>query len=275
MKTRAAIGGRRRSPSRVVGLALVLSLLFGGIAFAGESPFTSVVVTPNPVYDGETAEVAINDIWADGCPPGFERVSVDPNTEQHTFFVEIAGGPPPGQFCPAVETPYTLTLPLPLPRQDVTAAETISVLVLARSLQGGGQFDLGSATFERLPGPRPVLPLEGGRFLATVEWNDLNGRTGSGKVVPGRSRTSGAFWFFRPDNWELLLKVINGCGVNGRLWVLGAAATNVGYTIRIEDTVGFGPPWIRAQAAGRRSRMFVDTQAFTCDVPAARAPGGP
>ena len=45
------------------------------------------------------------------------------------------------------------------------------------------------------------------------------------------------FQFFEPDNWEMLIKVLDGCRTNGRIWVLGAATTDLGYRIVVTDTV--------------------------------------
>ena len=48
---------------------------------------------------------------------------------------------------------------------------------------------------------------------------------------------SGAFWFFNPTNYEMLLKMIDGRVVNGRFWFFGGMLTNVSFTITIVDTV--------------------------------------
>jgi hypothetical protein len=44
-------------------------------------------------------------------------------------------------------------------------------------------------------------------------------------------------WFFRPDNVELLVKVLDGRGVNGHFWVFYASLTDLEYTLRVRDTV--------------------------------------
>lgn len=86
------------------------------------------------------------------------------------------------------------------------------------------------------PDPK-TLCLGNGRFLVDAQWTDFQGNSGLASVVPGvSSSNSGVMWFFGPDNWELLIKVLNGCGVNGNYWVFGAAATNVAYTIQVTDT---------------------------------------
>jgi hypothetical protein len=47
----------------------------------------------------------------------------------------------------------------------------------------------------------------------------------------------GLFWFFGPDNPEMLVKVLNGCSVNGKFWVFSSAGTNVGLTTTVTDTL--------------------------------------
>jgi virginiamycin B lyase len=82
-----------------------------------------------------------------------------------------------------------------------------------------------------------TLCLNNGRFAVRSTWTDFQGNTGNGNVVSGVSSSdSGLFWFFGPDNWEVLIKVLNGCGVNSHYWVFGAASTNVQYTIHVTDT---------------------------------------
>jgi hypothetical protein len=75
------------------------------------------------------------------------------------------------------------------------------------------------------------------RFQVEVNWRDFEGNAGSAKAVPFGSEDSGLLWFFVADNWEMLIKVINGCGFNDRYWVFAAATTNVEYTMRVTDTM--------------------------------------
>ena len=39
------------------------------------------------------------------------------------------------------------------------------------------------------------------------------------------------------ENWEVLIKVLDGCSLNGHVWVFGASTTNLGYLIHVTDTV--------------------------------------
>ena len=79
------------------------------------------------------------------------------------------------------------------------------------------------------------LCLDSGRFEVTTRWIAFDGSSGVGTVVPGGSANSGLFWFFSPDNWEVLVKELNGCGVNNRRWVFAAATTNVHYDLMVVD----------------------------------------
>ncbi|HUP24375.1 MAG TPA: hypothetical protein VNB06_15695 [Thermoanaerobaculia bacterium] len=99
------------------------------------------------------------------------------------------------------------------------------------------------------------------RFLAEVTWTDFEGASGAGTVAPLRSADSGLFWFFGPDNWELLVKVLDGCGFNDRFWVLGAATTNVEYTLTITDTETEAV-WTRTNPLGVSSPAIADIDAF-------------
>jgi hypothetical protein len=109
-----------------------------------------------------------------------------------------------------------------------------------------------------------VLCLDQGRFKVAVNWRQAGGQTGVGKVVSGATSDSGLFWFFAPTNYEVMVKVLDGCGVNGRHWVFFLATTNVGFTVTVTDTqtqqvrTYDNPP-------GTVSPVITDTSAFaTC-----------
>jgi hypothetical protein len=79
------------------------------------------------------------------------------------------------------------------------------------------------------------LCLLGGRYRVKVRWTDFAGVEGQGKAVPAGTGDSGLLYFFSPDNWEMLVKVLDGCAINGQIWVFAAATTNVAYTLEVED----------------------------------------
>ncbi|REK03568.1 MAG: hypothetical protein DWQ36_19980 [Acidobacteria bacterium] len=80
-----------------------------------------------------------------------------------------------------------------------------------------------------------ALCLEGGRFRVEADFTTPLGVSGSGEAVPLTADT-GSFWFFDPTNLELVVKVLDGCGVNDRQWVFSGGLTDVAVTITVTDT---------------------------------------
>ncbi|MEA2605175.1 MAG: large repetitive protein [Acidobacteriota bacterium] len=77
------------------------------------------------------------------------------------------------------------------------------------------------------------LCLASGHFQVSVEMTDpRTGLTGPGRAVPLTSDT-GAFWFFSDSNLELMVKVLDGRAVNGKLWVFYGGLSDVEYTITV------------------------------------------
>ena len=116
--------------------------------------------------------------------------------------------------------------------------------------------------------------LRDSRFAVEMEWWTGEDRGGPGKVVPEGTNGSALFHFFEPgDNWEVLIKVLDGCSVNEHVWVYGASATTLGYAIRVTDTVT-GAVREYMNEDGRRADAIADSEAFAgvCDDgPAAAA----
>lgn len=82
-----------------------------------------------------------------------------------------------------------------------------------------------------------TLVLWDGRFEVSVDFvnqHDDNS-TGTGKAIAG-TRKSGYFWFFREDNLELAVKIIDGRPVNGNWWVFWGGLSDIKYTISVRDT---------------------------------------
>src|SRR6266567_4186051 len=80
------------------------------------------------------------------------------------------------------------------------------------------------------------LCLNGGRFAADVTWRDFQGNTGSGHPISLTGDT-GYFWFFSSTNVELVVKVLDGRGINSSYWVFYGALSNVEYSMTVTDTV--------------------------------------
>ncbi len=88
-----------------------------------------------------------------------------------------------------------------------------------------------------LPACQPsatALCLNGGRFRAEAAWRDFNGGAGTGTAV-ALSADTGYFWFFDSANVEVVLKVLDGRGLNGHFWTFYGALSNVQYTLTVTD----------------------------------------
>jgi hypothetical protein len=82
-----------------------------------------------------------------------------------------------------------------------------------------------------------TLCLQGGRFRVRASWSASPAPYhGFGQTFPLTADT-GAFWFFTPNNLELVVKVVDGRAANGHIWVFAGALTDVDYTIVVTDTV--------------------------------------
>ena len=123
----------------------------------------------------------------------------------------------------------------------------------------------GGATATCLPDATTLCLGATRRFRARVAWTDHSSRTGVGQAVTIPSAAdSGLFWFFGPDNLELLVKVLDGCTLNHRYWVFTAFTTDVGLVLTVEDTAT-GALALYENPRGRPAAPILDTSAFaTC-----------
>src|SRR5258708_8867672 len=123
------------------------------------------------------------------------------------------------------------------------------------------------------PGQRDLVLLSG-HFSVEVSWHDpISGHAGFGRQVAGSGQT-GFFWFFDQSNQELMVKTLDGRGLNDHYWFFYGALSNVEYWITVHDlasgavrtyhndpgnicgaadTAAFPPPHQRAAAPRRHS----------------------
>jgi len=116
-----------------------------------------------------------------------------------------------------------------------------------------------------------TLCLRDSRFAVTVDWRRADEAEAAGIVVHQGTNDSGLFRFFDDDNWEVLIKVLDGCSANGHVWVYGASSTTLGYTIRVTDTVSGAVREYRNEP-GVDANAIADATAFP---EACLLPGGP
>jgi hypothetical protein len=78
------------------------------------------------------------------------------------------------------------------------------------------------------------------------------------------SRDSAAFFAFDPDNAELVLKILDGCGVNGYHWVYASGLTDLPVDLVIEDRRS-GETRSYSSPGGSVFPGVADVEAFPCD----------
>ncbi|MCP3960309.1 MAG: hypothetical protein GY719_20900 [bacterium] len=138
-----------------------------------------------------------------------------------------------------------------------------------------------TTAFEDCPAPGamppPCVPSqtvlclgEDDRFRVETTWENFFGETGTASEVSipraglAKSDDSGLFYFFSQDNWELLVKVLDGCAINENYWVFAAATTDVEYTLTVTDTLS-DQVKTYTNPLGQAADAVTDTAAFaTC-----------
>jgi hypothetical protein len=80
-----------------------------------------------------------------------------------------------------------------------------------------------------------TLCLNGGRFKVQATFQTPGSTPGTAQVVKLTDET-GYLWFFSPSNVEVVVKVLNACGLNNRYWVFAGGLTNVRVVMTVTDT---------------------------------------
>ena len=104
------------------------------------------------------------------------------------------------------------------------------------------------------------------RITTRVESDAGGGLDFVAKATPLRyidADSGGLFSFFDRSNPEILVKVLDGCALNGHYWVFSAAATSLGFELRVEDTVT-GHEKTYSSPDGTPAPTITDTLALPC-----------
>jgi hypothetical protein len=113
--------------------------------------------------------------------------------------------------------------------------------------------------------PSNFLCLRDGRFRVEAHWRRPDGSSGAGLAAP-LTDDSGAFHFFDRANLELIVKVLDGCGLNQRYWVFAGGLTNVEVRLVVTDTWTNGKKTYLSPL-DTTFQAFQDTSAFaTCSA---------
>lgn len=151
---------------------------------------------------------------------------------------------------------YPVTLTASNASGSSTASQTVEVRTAGSSVCAPSSTSLcldGST-----PGDR--------RFRLEIAYTTAQGggRSGSATAVstaPLGFDAGGIFWFFDASNPEMLVKVLDGCGVNGHRWVYAAGTTDVAWTLTVKDRVS-GIVRTYANPLGHASSAVTDAGAF-------------
>jgi hypothetical protein len=103
---------------------------------------------------------------------------------------------------------------------------------------------------------------QGGRFAIVATFDAGNGNMGAAHAMQ-LSIDSGYFWFFDASNPEVVVKVVDGCGLGGHFWVFAAGLTNVRVVLTVIDTQT-GAAKVYTNPAGTAFAPIQDAAAFSC-----------
>jgi len=106
-----------------------------------------------------------------------------------------------------------------------------------------------------------ALTLAGG-YKVRMCYETHAGRTGEALDYGLDSSRSGLLYFFERGNVEALVKVLDGCGVNGHFWVFVAPLTDLAFNLVVESPRG--ERWTHRNALGRVAEAASDVTAFPC-----------
>ncbi|MEM9290536.1 MAG: hypothetical protein AAGD01_02535 [Acidobacteriota bacterium] len=160
---------------------------------------------------------------------------------------EICGDGDDRAFPQAADRLADLTLAgrIPAERGRAADAEASVAKLQEPASSDGANSDGASSDGASFGGPcddPEELCLQDGRFRLRVDWRDQRrpGRQGVGTAIPDPhpdNQQSGAFWFFREGNLELLVKVLDARSVDGHFWVFYGNLTDVEYDLHVTDEV--------------------------------------
>ena len=229
-----------------------------------------IETVPSPAPETDPFRLRVSGIWPDGCVP----VAGDVSVGDGEILVRALGATCDAACTLAIEN-YAFETELIGPLdQGVWDVEYRVVSCGGEQIVGVRQIEVAPAL--GLPGCQPlgnVLCLDGAspgdrRFSAEVEFatSGNGGTVGVGQVVdalPTSAISGGLFWFFDPRNPEMLVKVLDGCSINGHFWVFVAATTDVGFELTITDEVA-SAVWTADNVDGLVARPVIDVEAFPC-----------
>ena len=150
----------------------------------------------------------------------------------------------------------------PAPPSATVAAKPDSLpaelpVSVAQPIGAGGEADCE---------PQPVATLEGGYMVNMCVEHVRDGETVVEEVKDYglKSNQSAILYFFEPDNAEVLIKVLDGCKINGHRWVFVAPVTTLAYNLTVESPNPDEDPWTQGNTLNRTAAAASNITAFPC-----------
>ncbi|HEY6323034.1 MAG TPA: hypothetical protein VJA16_15900 [Thermoanaerobaculia bacterium] len=234
----------------------VLSLTARRGSFDGPIIGSTQIATPNITHDLTTngEDLVIFDFNGAPVTPGdtitFTQTAQYIGGASGLLYFDTGTGP-----CSNVtETDETTHPPL-----DMFRRPTVGLVVTEQTHTASCVASDNVMCIDDLPGDQ--------RFKVTVTYHTTQGGglSGTGQEIPMAPlgvAQGGLFWFFNPTNPEMLVKIIDGCALNQRIWVFISAGTNVGFTVTVHDTA-FGATHIYTNQDLNPAPPIQDTSALT------------
>ena len=151
------------------------------------------------------------------------------------------------------------TTAFPCTAGEIAAAKASSAAPALSAPSSPERLIAGAAT-DCEPG-EPTLTLRGG-YTVSMCYETYDGRVGDARDWGLDSTQSGLMYFFERDNAEVLIKVLDACGVNGYRWVFVAPVTDLAFNLRVESPDG--QRWTHTNRLGQTADAKSDVSAFPC-----------
>ena len=214
-------------------------------------------------FDRDNVEVLVKVL--DGCAiNGHRWVFIAPVTTLafHLEIVERSTGIVFTHRNPRSVTAATVSDTTAFACDPAAAAATVAGLTVGAA----GGSDAGRVLLEASETPvcepdGPGIELESGHRI------DMCFATPDGGVLAANDwglapRSAALLHFFDRENAEVLVKVLDGCAVNGHHWVFAAPATDLAFHLVV--TAPDGQRWTHRNSAGQTAEPRSDTAAFAC-----------
>jgi hypothetical protein len=264
-------------------LALALPVIVSGQVLSPKSPKINAIAAAAPransctmfqtIACGQTLDGSLTDsdcmvdgtaiVYYDFDGTNGEAITATLTSSAFAPFLELISPTGSNKTSNSSSTPGSTSVQLTL---DSTGKWQLGATNNSTSLQTGAftiNLTCGSPPPPKCPLNSATLCLNDSRFSVTATYNAGSSGSGNAQAVDLTTDT-GYLWFFEASNVEVVIKVIDGCALNGKYWVFAGGLTNVAVDITVTDTQT-GISKMYKNPANTEFEPIEDTSAFsTC-----------